>query len=163
MRTPLPSLFLAVGLLAGFVSGPPTVSANTNRLNNATVDVQDEIRSALTELNALRSRIERERAPLAVTHGQLSRTVREKRQALAQLEETRRYSEQQQQALSAAVARLDEESEFVLTVLTEYRRELETRASPASIQSFRAEIGCSPMPTGTLVCRRSPRPSYPWA
>lgn len=109
-------------------------------LGEAILETQQEIEAALADLNQARAEVEAMRAPLADEHDALSRTVRQKREALTRMQEAQQYGEQQHQALAAEVTHLEEECRFALTALHEYRRSLETRTSQAALQGYRTAL-----------------------
>ncbi len=116
---------------------PCGVHAATNDLDSAILQTRQEIKTALVELNTLRASIEKDREPLSKTHDDRSAAVREKRQVLERLQESKRYGEEQCRLLNANVLHLTEECRFVLTAISEYRRGLETRVLPTALQSYR--------------------------
>jgi biopolymer transport protein ExbB len=114
----------------------PTMAA-TNDLEDAILQTQRDIKTALADLNALRRQVETQRVPIAETHEALRTAVRKKRQAVENLHEAKSYGEEQRRALDKEVLQLKEECRFVLTALSEYRRGLETRVTPAEVQHYR--------------------------
>jgi biopolymer transport protein ExbB len=112
------------------------VGASTNGLDKVILTTQSEIRTALTELNALRETVNTERIPLAETHDKLSQTVREKRQTLKRMLDAQKLGNEAQHTLAANVAQGEAECQFILTALLEYRRGMEARTSSAALQSY---------------------------
>jgi len=115
-------------------------AASAANIDQAALKTQQDIKSALSELNTLRSEIEKERAPLAAEHRQLSAQVAEKRKIVSRIAAAEKYGEEQQRRLAAEVQQLENESAFVLSTLAEYRRGMETRISPAALQPYRTKL-----------------------
>jgi len=132
-------------------------TAQGDRVDKAVLKTQQDVATALADLNQQRTQIEAARAPLAAEHDALSRRVQEKRIALEQKLEAQQYGEQQRRALAADVAGLEEECQFVLIALSEYRRAMETRASQAELQGQRnALAACDTLLTDAKAFSRLP-------
>ncbi len=128
-------LLLSLALLGNLAA-----TAADSNLSEAVLETRQEIETALGDLNAQRTEIETARKPLAAEYDALNSAVRNKRVALRQKLETQQYGEQQRRALAADVTQLEEECQFVLIALSEYRRGLETRKSQAALQGQRAAL-----------------------
>jgi biopolymer transport protein ExbB len=115
-------------------------AASAAPLDEAMLKTQQDIKSALSELNTLRSEIEKEQAPLAAEHSKLMEEVAKKREIVSRTAAAEKYGEDQQHRLAAEVQQLEDESDFVLSSLAEYRRSLETRISAAALQSHRDKL-----------------------
>ena len=133
-RLPLTRIIAALVCLG---LAPCSVRAVTNDMDTAVLQTQQEIKTALAEINALRATIEKQRDPLTKTHHALNTTVRKKRQTLERMLDAKRYGAEQRRALDASVAQLEGECRFALTALSEYRRGLETRVATAALQHYR--------------------------
>lgn len=114
--------------------------AETNSIDDAIAEVRADIKGAIKDLAELRNQIEEKRAPLTQSNRELSKRVKDKRIELANLRDAQRYGEQQRHALDAEVSRLEEQHQYILSALTEYRRELETHISPAMRDVYRSEL-----------------------
>ena len=131
-------LFKALVLIALAPCG--LASAATNTLDEAVLQTQQEIKTELEALTALRADIARQRAPISDRHRELAAAVRAKRETVEHTREAKRYGEQQRKALNADVVQLEEECQFALTALSEYRRGLETRLTAAEMQRYRHSL-----------------------
>jgi len=97
---------------------------------------QADVAAALESLTVLRDRIDRERLPLQAAHRSLTEDVREKRLRLQRLQEAGRMEAEKRLRLERETTRLEEEAQFALTALSEYRRGVETRMQAAELQAF---------------------------
>lgn len=109
-------------------------------INESILTTQQDIKAALAELNTLRADIEKECAPLAAKHRELSRAVAEKRLTAGRTAEARRYGAERQRQLTAEVSQLEDECQFILSLLSEQRRGLEAGASAAALQPCRSRL-----------------------
>jgi len=100
-------------------------------LEQAALAAQADIRRDTAALNELRDRIARERRPLAERLERLQTSVREKRAEVERIRFLRRQGEQEQAALEARAAALEDECRFLQALFAEYARAMETRVGPA--------------------------------
>ena len=126
-------LFLAAGVL------PCAQAADDGKaqLEDAVRRAKADVETALESLVTLRDGIDKERLPLQAAHQAISDSVRERRERLQRLRDAGRLRDEQRLQLEREVSRLEEETRFVVTALSEYRRGMETRASVAELQAFR--------------------------
>ncbi len=126
-------LFLSAGVL------PCAQAAEDGnaQLDSAVRRAKADTEAALEALVTLRDGIDKERLPLQAAHQALSDSVRERRERLQRLRDAGRLRDEQRLQLEREVSRLEEETRFVVTALSEYRRGMETRASVAELQAFR--------------------------
>jgi len=114
--------------------------ASTNNLDESILRTRQDVEVAVAELNSVRAEIEVQRAPLAEKYDVLNRIVRDKRLAYERMVETRKFGEDQRLSLQAEVSHLEDECQFILAALSEYRRGLATHVSAAELQCFRPEL-----------------------
>ncbi len=116
------------------------VATDAPTVASALAVTQADIAVAMEALAALRDRVDRDRFPLQAEHREMTDAVRAKRERLQRLQDARRFGDEQYQRIEREVARLEDEVQFVLTALAEYRRGLETRVSAAELQALRPAL-----------------------
>ena len=107
-----------------------------NRLRDAVLATRSDIERALEELNALRETQAAERRPLAEQLDARRAEVGELRARSDRMRALRRQGEQEQLALVDQNQALTETCRFVASLLSEYRRSLETRADRAETETW---------------------------
>jgi len=112
----------------------------TNSLDESIFQTQRDLKVAVEELNLVRAKIEKQRAPLAEKYQDLGSAVRGKRLVYERMVEARKFGEDQRLSLQSEVSHLEDECQFMLTTLSEYRRGLATRISSAELESVRSEL-----------------------
>lgn len=107
-------------------------------LARALVQAREDVRTSTVELSYLRSTLSGKRRPLADRLEALRREVGEMRGEVERTRAWRRQRELAEEALGDQVAALADECRFVFSLLSEYRRSLETRSGVAE-STFLAE------------------------
>lgn len=113
---------------------------NGERLTDAVATARQNVRDATQELNALRDRVLDKRRPLAAEVDTLTREVRSLRGEAERLRAVRYQDDAAREALERDVAQMQDEYRFILTVLQEYRRSLETRLAVAESQVLEPKL-----------------------
>lgn len=98
-------------------------------LQDAVLQTKADIDKANAELQALRDRVASERKPLATRLESLQQEVKVLRAEAQRARTLRQQGEKEQAALVAEAETLNEQCRFVLALLSEYRRAMETRAT----------------------------------
>lgn len=117
-------------LLFTALSTAQETSANVS-IQEAILQTKKDIDQANTELQVLRDKVAAERKPLASHLEQLQKDVKALRAEAERVRNLRQQGEKDQAALVVDAEALTEQCRFITTVLTEYRRSLETRAGAA--------------------------------
>ncbi|MBN1615880.1 MAG: MotA/TolQ/ExbB proton channel family protein [Spirochaetales bacterium] len=104
-------------------------------------EIADDIEYSTYELNQLRENVTAVRKPLSNEIRALETNVTLLRKRIEQLSTENEKKESELTSLEDKVSRLESEIEFAISVLTEYRREMETRINIAETQLFLDELG----------------------
>ncbi len=95
-----------------------------------------DVKQAMADVNEWREQIGRMRPPLADRLHGLEREVADLRQEVRRLRLEEERGEQAKRARAADMRRAEEAASFAHTLLSEYRRAMETRAGTAEIQAL---------------------------
>lgn len=106
-------------------------------VENAVGETRREIMESTRELNQLRDRIQNERLPMAKKLEALRIEAAALRKDVKDIRNTRNLRQEERSRLSAELAQLEAEKDFVQTVFAEYRRSVETRMQSAETQYTR--------------------------
>ena len=88
-------------------------------LEKAVLETRQDVQQSTRELNSLREEIRQERLPMAEKLSALQTRAAELRREVRQIRNAQRLRENQRQDLERKVQRLEEENEFVETVVEE--------------------------------------------
>jgi len=123
-----PAIVLAQGTQAP--SGTPAAEEQPD-IAGAVNTVRADIEASVTELNALRDSVAKDRSPLATRLESLQKEVKALRRDADRLRTLREMGRTEQDQLEHETEALREECRFMQSLLEEYRRSIETRAGPA--------------------------------
>ncbi len=136
-------LYILITVLVGASAVAEPSSDATQSIDQAILKTHAEIDETTRALNDLRSKVDRERTPLAKEVQQTRENLRQKRGESERTHRLLRQSEQDQRTLAAEVAQLEEDLRFASGMIQEYRRAMETRAHRAEhawIQTKLADV-----------------------
>jgi len=125
------TLVLSACLAAATAAAAGKERAENAALRNAIEKTRADIERAVEELNALRATAQTERRPLAGRLESLRDDVADMRRRAERSRLLRRQGEQEYRAQAERNGALTETCRFVSSLLSEYRRSLETRAGRA--------------------------------
>lgn len=136
MKKVILSILWAMLLLPG-ASG---TQAQSNVLEEAILKTRSDIEQSTEELNSLRERLASERRPLADEVNALRTEVASLRQRAESLRRAHSRSEGEHAALRADVQSRKDETQFIQSLLREYRRASETRMGAAEAMAWREQL-----------------------
>lgn len=113
-------------------------------LEKAVLETRQDVQQSTRELNSLREEIRQERLPMAEKLSALQTRAAELRREVRQIRNAQRLRENQRQDLERKVQRLEEENEFVETVVEEYRRSMSTRVHIAEYVRMQEQLPREP-------------------
>jgi biopolymer transport protein ExbB len=122
------AVFLAVGMETGLGKEDVRDSA---KVEQAIAGTLADVERDTDALNALRADIAEQRLPLAARLDALQKTVSEGRAEVERIRRLRRQGENEQAALEAEIAAVEEERRFLADLFVEYSRAMETRVGSA--------------------------------
>jgi biopolymer transport protein ExbB len=114
-------------------SGPGSLTA-------AVLEARADIKTASDALNRWRDEVAGQRRPLARQLTALQAEVKRLRAEAERRRQARAQGELEREALASRVARQTEECRFIRTLVSEYRRSLETRAGRAESEWLAAQL-----------------------
>jgi len=132
-------LCTALALACAFPAAAQEAAAPES-LAAAILRTREDILAATTALNAWRDDVAEQRMPLTRRLEGLQAEVQRLRGETRRRREARMQGQTEREALASRVERLEEECRFVQTLLSEYRRSLETRAGRAESQWLTARL-----------------------
>ena len=142
-----PILQMIPALLAALVVGHHARAGEQNTqagqhdpLTGAILETRADIEDDTRELNRIREEIASKRRPLTQELATLQRTVREKKEDLARLQRRQTRLQDEKRSVAAEIAQLAEQCKFVVTVFSDYRRAMETRANVAGGTALAAKL-----------------------
>ena len=138
--TTLKLIFLALLSIILNLSSTSVAAEKDVDLNFSVKEVKDDIEHSTRELNQLREKVTAARKPLFSEIRNLEKNVTLLRKRIERLSEGNQENESKLTSLEDEVSSLESEIEFAMSVLTEYRRETETRINIAEIQRFLDEL-----------------------
>jgi biopolymer transport protein ExbB len=126
--------------LAALLLPTPLLATSPVPPEAAAAEVRTDLQSATAELNALREQIARERLPLASRLRELESAVAKRRAEVVRLRQASGLERDRRERLRAEAAQAEAEVAAVRSALLEYRRDLETRLTPAEAQERAAAL-----------------------
>lgn len=141
MTVALSAMVVLFVLLTGVSAQPaPASSRGRTDIAGATAEVRTDIGVAVKELNALRASVAEQRGPLATRLESLQKDVKGLRRDADRLRTVRELGRTEQDRLERETEALREECRFMQSLLSEYRRSLETRAGPAEARQLAPDL-----------------------
>lgn len=129
----VPALGIVTACLA---ADAPSDVDSSKALLDAILKARGDVETATAELSCIRDAVSAERLPLARKVEALETEVRKLREEARAVRRAATAGDKEHRALVAGVASLEEECSFAHSLLSEYRRSLETRAGRAEHQLF---------------------------
>lgn len=127
-------LYITILLMITSVTGVSYVTddlGGRERVTQAILDTQNDIKRDTEELNKQRAEIALQRRPLAEKLKRLQSEVKKRRKEVERIRHLRLQGEKEQAALESEASAVKEECRYLLSLFTEYARSFETRVSAA--------------------------------
>jgi len=122
-----------------------TISAESVRLKQAIDETRKDVQITTDDLNQVREEVRSQRLPLANELSELQKRTASLREDVRQIRNAQNLRERQSQNLEKEVNQLQQENDFVESMMQEYRRSLETRAHTAEIPYIREQFTDDPL------------------
>ena len=139
--TTLKLIFMASLPIILNISSISVAEEKTVDIDISVKEVKDDIEHSTRELNQLREKVTAARKPLSGEIRYIEGNITSLRKRIKNLSEENLENESTLTSLEDEVSSLESEIEFAVSVLTEYRRETETRINIAETQRFSDELG----------------------